>query len=205
MLKIKCDDIGKRFIKQWIFKNFNYQFESGRSYAITGPNGSGKSTLAQILMGYLTPSSGKVSFVLNGKKVEVEDIFKHLGFASPYMQLIEDFTLDEMISYHFTFKEIIDDLSISDFKKKTYLEKSSGKQVKNFSSGMKQRLKLGLVFYSNCDLMILDEPTTNLDADGIKWYTEQVQQACKNKLCIISSNIMKEYEFCDERIDLQNL
>jgi len=109
-MTISLENIGRRFNREWIFRDVNYTFESGTAYAILGPNGSGKSTLLQVLNGSLTPSSGKLSYQLNHQPVEVESVYQHLSLAAPYMELIEDFTLAEMIDFHFQFKTFRDGL-----------------------------------------------------------------------------------------------
>src|SRR5690606_37770533 len=105
MLKIKLDDIGRRFNRDWIFKHINYEFNQGNSYAILGPNGSGKSTLLQVLAGSLSPSQGKISYFKNDRPIEIESVFRHLALAAPYLELFEEFTLRELITYHFRFKK----------------------------------------------------------------------------------------------------
>ena len=102
-MKITLQNIGRRFNRDWIFKNIDYTFTSGQSYAILGPNGSGKSTLLQILNGSLSPSAGNINYSLNESPLEIETVFKQLSLAAPYLELIEEFTLDEMIGFHFRF------------------------------------------------------------------------------------------------------
>ncbi|MDA0195069.1 MAG: ABC transporter ATP-binding protein [Bacteroidetes bacterium] len=204
MLKIECSDLSKKFIYEWVFKGLNYSFDSGQSYAFTGPNGSGKSTLAQTITGYFTPSSGRISYYKDDQEIPVDEVFRQLTFASPYMELIEEFTLDEMLKFHFKFKEPLEGLDINNLKEMMNLDGVSKKQVKNFSSGMKQRLKLGLAFFSKSTLLILDEPTTNLDSAGVDWYLSQIDKFCKNRLVIVCSNLEREYQFCDHTINLSD-
>ncbi len=203
-LKIECSDLSKKFIYEWVFKGLTYSFENGQSYAITGPNGSGKSTLAQTITGYFTPSSGIINYHKDNQKIPVEEVFKQLTFASPYMELIEEFTLDEMLKFHFKFKKPLEDLSINNLKELMQLDDVSKKQVKNFSSGMKQRLKLGLAFFSKSTLLVLDEPTTHLDNSGVEWYLTQIEKFCKDRLVIVCSNLEREYHFCDHTINLSD-
>jgi len=204
MLRIRLDNLSKKFIKEWIIRGCTCEFESGQTYAVTGPNGSGKSTLAQIICGYTTPTSGEIDFTLNDKKIEIDQVYKQLTFASPYMELIEEFTLKEMVNFHFKFKTPVDGVSATDIPGLINLEKSANKQIKNFSSGMKQRLKLGLAFFSDCQLMIFDEPTTNLDEKGASWYTDQIQQLAKDRIIIICSNQKREYDFCTNVLNVMD-
>src|ERR1700712_704947 len=103
-MKITLNNIGRRFNRDWIFRDIDYTFTSGESYAILGPNGSGKSTLLQVLNSSLTPSAGTIQYSLGDQPVEAEAIFKQLALAAPYLELIEEFTLDEMVDFHFKFK-----------------------------------------------------------------------------------------------------
>ena len=105
-MTITLQNIGRRFNRDWIFRGVDHKFTSGESYAILGPNGSGKSTLLQVLNGSLSPSIGTISYAYEGKPVEVDQIFEHLSLAAPYLELIEEFTLAEMIDLHFKFKPI---------------------------------------------------------------------------------------------------
>ena len=152
-----------------------------KSYAITGPNGCGKSSFAQILSGYSTPTSGELTYSINGKSVPVEEIYKHLSFAAPYVELIEEFTLNELLQFHFDLKAPIEEIEVGAIPDLMNLSKSRNKQIRNFSSGMKQRLKLGLAFFTPGHLVILDEPTTNLDESGVEWYLKNVEQIKKKQ------------------------
>lgn len=199
---ITLENIGRRFNRDWIFRGIDYIFVSGRIYAVLGPNGSGKSTLLQVLNGSLAPSAGKLSFFLEDKLLEVEEAYQHLSLAAPYLELIEEFTLNEMIDFHFKFKSYIAGIDKTKLIRVLAMPESKDKLIKYFSSGMKQRLKLILAFCSDTHLLMLDEPTSNLDAQGVEWYLSLVQQFAKNRLTIICSNQEHEYSFCDEQLDI---
>lgn len=205
-MDVEFHAIGKKFQKNWVFKDLDYKLESSKAYAITGPNGSGKSTLLQITSGIIPPTKGDISYEIleNEKKIPIsaDNIYKYLGFASPYMQLIEEYSLAELLKFHFSFKKATGNISQEEIIEKMYLTDAKHKLIKNFSSGMKQRLKLGLCFYTENRLLLLDEPTTNLDEKGIDWYMQEVTKLVNKKLIVISSNIRREYEFCHEIIDL---
>src|SRR6478609_11181093 len=113
-MTIQVENLGKRFNREWIFKNLTSTFEQGNTYAITGPNGSGKSTLLQVLWGQMPSSSGKISYHLKDKAVAIEDVFQHVSIATPYMDLIEEYTLEEMIRFHFQFKKVRQSKSIGE-------------------------------------------------------------------------------------------
>src|SRR5258706_15965474 len=142
-MKIAVENLGKRFNREWIFKNVNGTFESGHTYAIVGPNGSGKSTFLQILWGQLPPSIGTLTYSKDQGLIPVEEIFSYLTIATPYQELIEEFTLEEMVRFHFHFKKSRGG-SIQEIIEKIELTHASGKLISNFSSGMRQLLKLDL-------------------------------------------------------------
>lgn len=200
-MKILLNNLGRRFNKEWIFKNLSAEFISGQSYAILGPNGSGKSTLLSVLTGSLTPSEGEISYS-NSKEIPVENIYNYISLAAPYLELIETFTLKEIIDFHFKFKNFANDIDAKKLITILGLEKSVNKQIKYFSSGMKQRTKLALACCSDSPILFLDEPTSNLDVQGINWYRELIKNFTKNKLTIIGSNQIQEYEFCDKQIQI---
>lgn len=203
-MKIALDKLGRRFNREWIFKNIDYTFEQGQSYAILGINGSGKSTLLQVLSGALTPSSGSLTYTLNNQKVDAEDIYKHLIIAAPYLELIEEFTLLEVLNFHFQFKLRKQNLDNNALVKLLGMEASQNKQLKYFSSGMKQRVKLILAFCSDVPILMLDEPTANLDEQGIKWYLQLIKEFTQNQLVIICSNQEHEYSFCQYQINIKD-
>jgi ABC-type multidrug transport system ATPase subunit len=208
MIQIALDNIGKRFRYEWIFKGITQTFDGGGSYAILGPNGSGKSTLMKVLSGHLSPSDGSISFSdKHQKKLAVEDIYKHVSYAAPYIELVEEMTLDEMIGYYFKFKTLRKVLTNNDLVEILDFQKSKNKQIRFFSSGMKQRLKLVLAICADTPILLLDEPTTNLDAQGIAWYQQLIKENIKNtegaeRLVIIASNIEHDYIFCSKQLNI---
>lgn len=195
------NNVGRRFNKEWIFKNLSAEFSSGNQYAILGPNGSGKSTLISVLMGSLSPSEGEITFV-DQKKIAVEQVYRHISLAAPYIELVETFTLTEIIDFHFQFKGFAPGVNAKSLIKLLGLEKSAQKEIRYFSSGMKQRTKLALACCSNTPILLLDEPTSNLDTQGINWYLELIKNFTENRLIIIGSNQSHEYDFCNKTIQI---
>lgn len=200
--RITLENIGRRFNRDWIFRGVNHTFISGETYAILGPNGSGKSTLLQVLNGSLSPSAGALSYTYNDKPLDVEQVFQHLSLAAPYLELIEEFTLAEMIDFHFKFKSYKPGLDKEAIIELVNLPGSKNKAIKYFSSGMKQRLKLALAFCADTAILMLDEPTSNLDTQGVEWYLNLVQQFAADRLTIICSNQEHEYSFCKHRLSI---
>lgn len=198
---LKASGLGKKFVRDWIIRDFNYTFDSPGLYAVKGPNGSGKSTLLKLLAGFLTPSKGEVQWKLRDQALPVEEQYLRLAVAAPYMQLIEELTLNEFLSFHKKFKSFLEGESVDTFKDKTGLSMHGEKQIKDFSSGMKQRVKLGLCFYFEHDVIMIDEGTTNLDYQGVEWFREEVQKL-KNHLVILFSNQKEEYSLAEKSIEL---
>lgn len=200
-MKIALNNIGRRFNKEWIFRNLSTEFSSGNRYAILGPNGSGKSTLLSVLNGSLTPSEGQISFSAD-RDIPVEDIYQKISLAAPYLELVETFTLKEIIDFHFKFKNFASGLDQQSLIAVLGLEKSANKEIKYFSSGMKQRTKLALACCSDTPILFLDEPTSNLDTQGIDWYRNLIERFTPGRLTIIGSNQIHEYDFCDKEIQI---
>ncbi len=200
---IKLDKIGKRFNQEWIFKNVNLEINSGDKIAILGYNGSGKSTLLQIICGYVTPSQGSIQYSNNRTSISIEDVFKHISFASPYLELIEDFTVNEMFDLYASMKPLHKNLNVEEFISISSLEKIEDKPIRNFSSGMKQRLKLTFALLSDVEFIFLDEPLSNLDANGVQWYKELFQKYAMNKTVLVcSNNVKEEIGFCKKEISI---
>ncbi|TPE43450.1 ABC transporter ATP-binding protein [Pontibacter mangrovi] len=203
-MQVKLKGLGKRYNYEWIFRNLTYTFEAGTAYAVLGHNGSGKSTLLTIMAGHNLASEGQLSYRLDGKTVEHDHVYRYLSLTAPYLELVEEFTLLEMLDFHTRFKPLRHQLSTLALIDRMGLQRSKHKFVKDFSSGMKQRLKLGLAIYSDSSLLLLDEPTTNLDQEGVAWYQEHVAQNKEGRLIIVGSNIHHEYSFCDEQLRISD-
>lgn len=201
-MEIHLQNTGKRFNREWIFRHFNKKFLAAGKYAITGNNGSGKSTLLQVIAGALMHNEGTVQYVQNNTVVAAESTFKHISIAAPYLELIEEMTAKEFLLFHHSFKPMQVDFKAA--LQTVQLEKAADRQIRYFSSGMKQRLKLAQAFLSVTPVLLLDEPTTNLDAEGIALYDSLIKEHTLNRLVIISSNDVQEYEFCNEVIAIND-
>jgi len=202
MVSIQAERIGKKYRREWIFRRVDLTLTAGASYTFVGPNGSGKSTLLQLLTGSLPLTEGKLTYTLNGNVLESENWFRHISLAAPYLELIEELTLDELLRFHETFKPFKTGLTPGIIADRLLLSHARHKEIKYFSSGMKQRVKLGLAFFSNAPVVILDEPTANLDQQGAAWYHEQVRLLGPDQLLLIGSNLPDEYDFCPNVLDV---
>jgi ABC-type multidrug transport system ATPase subunit len=199
-LNITLTNTGKRFNREWIFKKFNHSFLQGKTYAITGANGSGKSTLLQVIAGATLHSQGEIQYEESNTTITNDMAYKQIAIAAPYLDLIEEMTATEFLQFHAAFKSLTN--TIEEILAAVGLSTAANKQIRYFSSGMKQRLKLAQAFFSNTTVLLLDEPTTNLDAEGIAIYKNLFAQHTKNKLVILSSNDKNEYEKCETVISL---
>ena len=202
-MQIVLKKLTKKFNKQIIFTNLDFVFEANQSYAITGYNGSGKSTLIQIIYNYNTFSNGEINYYLNNNLIE-ENTQTYMAFASPYLELPEELTLQEIIDFHFNIKSKRSELDLNQLIVESNLLDQKHKLIKNFSSGMKQRAKLILAFATQCNVLLLDEPCSNFDEAGILWYKKCIQVLNNKCTIIVASNQLYEYEFCEKVIDITN-
>ncbi len=180
-------------------------FIQGQSWAILGRNGSGKSTLLKILCGAIVPTKGKVTWLKNKSEIELKDQYQLYSITAPYLEMVEEFTLREMLDFHFSLKQMIDGYSVDTVIVNAGLSKSADVKVKYFSSGMIQRLKLITCLFSDVPILLLDEPCTNLDEEGIAWYRKTIEEVKQDRLIIIASNQAHEYDFCSNLVRIDNL
>jgi len=211
-MKITLTDVGKRFNRDWIFSHINYEFSNGYSYAIIGANGSGKSTLLQVIAGAIAESEGKVSFQFpvsnsqppDNELVSPENFYQHISIAAPYMELIEEMSLTEFLQFHQIFKPFISGIDTKKIISAIGLDKAAHKHIRYYSSGMKQRVKLAQAVFSDTPVLLLDEPCTNLDEEGVKLYHQLIKKYCDDRVVIVSSNDAQEYGFCENKLDIMS-
>jgi ABC-type multidrug transport system ATPase subunit len=201
-MQIDLKGVGKKFRKEWIFRNLSLQFKPLGRYALVGHNGSGKSTLLQVVAGVQLPSEGEVAYTVSEQKLDVEQAVFNMSYSAPYQELIEELTAEEMFDFHFRFRRKQGEFSSKQFFEEIELLGAKEKMLKYFSSGMKQRFKLALCAYTEAQMYLFDEPTTNLDRQGVTWYKMLLNNKLSNKTLIISSNVEEEYEMCDQVINL---
>ncbi len=202
-MQIELKGAGKRFNREWIFRKADLQFNAGVAYAITGHNGSGKSTLLQSIGGMLQLSEGKIIFNQNGKALPDENVYRQISFCAPYLDVIEEMTLVEFLQFHSRFKAFLQGLTIEKIIDIIDLNAAAQKQIRFYSSGMKQRVKLAQAILSDTAVVLLDEPCSNLDAKGIALYHALIKEYCGNRIVIVCSNDEVEYSFCEVKIEMQ--
>jgi len=201
-MKIKLSNAGRRFNREWIFRRASLEFNTSKAYAITGANGSGKSTLLQCISTMLQLSEGNISFSIKEKPLDIEDAYRHISFCAPYLDLIEEMTLVEFLNFHGAFKPYLPEINTQKIIEILGLHAAAHKQIRHFSSGMKQRVKLAQAIFSDTAVLLLDEPCSNLDSTGIALYHTLMEDYGKNRIIIVCSNDEVEYNFCDERIPI---
>jgi ABC-type multidrug transport system ATPase subunit len=183
-MEIRLEQIGKRFNRKWIIRHVDMDLLPGKSYVIRGSNGSGKSTILKLISGYLTPSEG-TRLIRGEKSDQLTADHEDFTIVAPYLDLYTEMTLEEAISFHFSFKqknEINVESLFAD------LNLPMHKSLKGFSSGMLQRVKLGLAFCTDSPCLLLDEPVMNLDEAGIQWFETQLALQRGKRTIVIASN-----------------
>jgi ABC-type multidrug transport system ATPase subunit len=218
-MTISLSDAGKRFNRDWIFRHVNYTFEKGQSYAITGPNGSGKSTLLQALSGGMMLNEGRIEFGVGSREsgvgsresgvskrviISSEKVYQQVSICAPYLEVVEEMTLKEFLEFHQGFKPLLKGITADSIIAALGLEKAINKQIRYYSSGMKQRVKLAQCIFSDSAIVLLDEPCTNLDAEGIALYHLLITDYCKDRLVVVSSNDEVEYRFCTQHLSISD-
>lgn len=187
-MRITLSSVSKSFGRETVVRDLSHVLEPGSRTALLGPNGSGKSTLLQLIGGFSIPTKGTVTHELGGKVIEEEHVYRHISIAAPYMSLYEELSLREAITSHRRFKPLRGNLALEEVARIALLEQHIDKPVCDFSSGMKQRLKLALAVLSDTSLLLLDEPTSNLDANGSTWFRELLEKNIGERTLVVASN-----------------
>jgi ABC-type multidrug transport system ATPase subunit len=181
------------------------EFSQGQKLAVLGANGSGKSTFLQVISGFMIPNEGTVSYEFNHKTIQQDLVYKEIAFVSPYLELIEDFKLGEIIDFHFKMKNVLGGLSRNVILDETGLKSKLDKEFRYFSSGMKQRIKLSLALMSDVKVLLFDEPCSNLDNEGVTWYNKMIEKYSTDRIIVVASNHNKEeFAFCDSAIEISS-
>lgn len=197
-MHLTAENISKYFADNRIFKNINFQIKSGQSLAIIGPNGSGKSTLIRILSNLIQPTEGKIIYKNNGTEIKKDNIYKHIGLVGPYLELYQDLSAKENLTFFSKIKGIREsDKRINDLMKRLKLSGREDDLVKAYSSGMKQRLKYVFAMLGQPEVLFIDEPCANLDEEGIETVYEILAEQKKDKILIIATNDSDDLRFAD--------
>ena len=197
-MQITLDNIGIHFNNRWVFRGVTDKFSSNDKVVFLGDNGSGKSTLLKVCSGFLSPEEGEISFTIQDKKIE--NIADYVSLSAPYIELIEEMTLQEFLQFHFSFKK--NNIEISEMIERIGLKGKENELIENFSSGMKQRVSLAQAFFADTPILLLDEPCSNLDEKGFALYNSLLEKFTNSRIVIIASNDAKEYAVCNKQIIL---
>ena len=201
---ISASDISKRYSNHWILRNFNFQFEAGNTYAIQGPNGSGKSTLLKIISGFLSPTEGVINYSQGSTEVNRDEVFHYVSIWGPYVSLLRELKVEEMVQYYLNHKSIKDNLTVKDIIKIWDVDVKPSQLIKALSSGQAQRLGLVLAILTTCPILILDEPTSFLDENSKKWFFNLLHSNLQDKVVIIASNDEGDFLTDSILIDMKN-
>ncbi len=202
-MRIALNGVAKQFAREKVFQGVDHVFNPGSRTAILGPNGSGKSTLLQVVAGALVPTAGKVEHSVAERMIGEENVYRLVSIAAPYLDLYDDLPLNEAIALHARFKPFRLGITPRDVARTAYLDPHWEKPVSHFSSGMRQRLKLGLAILSDTPLLLLDEPASNLDAEGIAWFRQLLLQHLDGRTLLVASNRQAEETFaCTESVEI---
>lgn len=203
-MTIELNQVGKRYRENWIFKNVTLNFQSGEIYALLGANGSGKSTLLRIIAGIQGESTGTIIHKNKNKIIAPELVFKQISFCAPGMDIVEEMTLKEFLNFHFSFKKLLPGISVPFILKEMDMKSVQNKFIHEFSSGMKQRVKLAQAFFADTELLLLDEPCSNLDLKGGELYQKWINNYANDRILIIASNDQREFEQAQHLISIEN-
>jgi len=200
-MKISLENIGKRYRNHWIFRGISASFETGKRYALLGSNGSGKSTLLRIVAGMQQPSRGNLYYQDSSSTViKPEKLYQLVAYCAPGMDLVEEFTLEEFLRFHFSFKKIRPGVDVPQILNLMGLQQARDKMLHECSSGMKQRVKLAQAFFADTPVLLLDEPCSNLDAAGVEMYAAWLESYSNNRIVVIASNDEREYPYAHQML-----
>lgn len=201
---IQSQNLSKLFGRRLIFKDINFNWTERGIFGISGPNGSGKSTLVKIVAGLIAPSSGNIIHKNSGSEIIPEKLHNHIGFVSPYLVLYEEFSAWENLKIFAKIRGVnFDKEKVTYYLTQFLLENRKNDLVKTYSSGMKQRLKFIFALMHSPEVLIFDEPTSNLDEEGKKVVYKIVNEEGKQRIVIIASNEVKDLELCSEVLLLE--
>lgn len=201
-MDLSIQKLSKAFNQRIIFDQLTFSIKSGSRFAIIGSNGSGKSTLLKILSGGLLPSSGQIHYSLRSEMIAEDILYRYVHFVAPYNTVIEELSLPELFDLHHKLGLLRSFGTYKEWKSKLEYPFDPERQIKTFSSGMKQRIKLGLALLDDRPLILLDEPGSNLDVQGKAWFYGLLDQLKTDQTLIIASNEPVEIDYCTTAISV---
>lgn len=202
-MDLSIQRLSKTFNQQPVFKDLSFTVNSGSRFAITGKNGSGKSTLLKILSGGMLPTTGSVHYAIDKDTVNPDSVYKHVHMVAPYNTVIEELSLPELFEFHQRLQTLTAFDRYRDWVERIEYKFDPDAPIKTFSSGMKQRIKLGIAMLDDRQLILVDEPTMNLDEQGKRWFFRLITQLSSRQTLVIASNDAEEISQCEARFDLR--
>ncbi len=197
-------DVSKKYQSHWLFKHIDFDFRQNETIGISGPNGSGKSTLMKIIAGFVTPSKGNVELSIGDLIIKADSLSEHISFSAPYISAPQDFRLHELVAYHMRFREMKQISTPEDILSIAELSDHRDKLVRELSSGMAHRLHLALILNTATPILLLDEPSSNLDDRYKSWMKDQILTCKKDRIVIIASNERMDLELCDRMLRIED-
>jgi len=201
---VEAINLNKTFGRRLIFNRMNFCYDHCGIYGVSGPNGSGKSTLVKIIAGLISASKGKLVHHLDSKEIIAEKLHNHIGFVSPYLVLYEEFSAWENLDHFTRIRGVKFDKDYAkELLEKFLLFSRRNDLVKTYSSGMKQRVKFIFSLLHQPELLIFDEPTSNLDEEGKNSVYRIIEDQSNKKIVILASNDKADLDLCSSVLDLQ--
>ena len=194
--EIRLEAVSKRFGRQWILRQREATYRSGSIYGIRGSNGSGKSTLLRLLAGQLSPSRGRVAYLLDDQLISSTEVYRYVSWIGPYFEIVEELTVREFLTFHFTLKPLRPPLTVDTVLDRIDLRRAADLPLTDCSSGMRQRVLLASALYADTPVLLLDEPGVTLDAASIDWFQGQLADCAAGRLTVIASNDERDLSTC---------
>ena len=188
MLSVEWKNLGKRFGQKWVFRNLEGEIKGGSHVVVRGANGSGKSTLGKLFVAATESTEGEIKWSFNGVEVDIDEIPQRIAWAAPFMEVPDNITINEVLEFHCTFRKSWSEGFLNELLVSSGIEGHSNAQIKALSSGQKQRLRLILAMGTKSELVVLDEPCSNLDSTGISWYVEELKKLVEKTTVVVCSN-----------------
>lgn len=201
-LHLAASDLGHAFGTRVLFRRLAFRVTPEAPLAITGANGAGKSTLVQVLAGLLTPRKGRVELVLEGRAVPEAQRPFACGLVAPYLQVYEGLTVRENLAFVAHARRLDRlDARTADVLALVGLTARADDLVSTFSSGLKQRVRYAAALLPDPPVLLLDEPTANLDAAGFEMVARvRTRQAERGGLLVVATNDPDEAAWCAQEV-----
>lgn len=205
MLSLELENISKWFGERQVFENINLKLESPASLAIIGPNGCGKTTLLKIICGLIRPSRGMVRIKTDGQEIRKEGQRAIFSIVASDIELYEELTAWENLGFIGRLSDSKhSEIELNQKLERVGLKGRENEPVGSFSSGMKQRLKYAVALSSFPKILVLDEPSSNLDEEGVFFMEKIIEEQKKSGMVILATNDLKETQYAQQTYKLVN-